>query len=285
MLAVHGEPVKLDKHSGSLNQPATMTRRELALLRTARSTEGCLDRYQDSWNSLPGFAHQREVVRAKLEALEALAGDAAPDRGDLAGQRQLAIQALAEEAWVVAGQVQAWAAACGDEALRQAALTTRDELVWLQMSLPERALQIHQRATECLRCGNGADFGLSAARLDRLAERIQALKILRVPPARAAGSVSPEEVDLGASLDEVMDLLCGVMDPLMRRFRSEDPGFYEAYQAARRVVDPDTGTLLTSEDELTSLDEGSPALRSETAGTNRLSAGSRTSSEVAVLNS
>lgn len=239
-----------------IKQATTMTRRQLALLQTARSTGICLDWYQDSWKDLPGFARNRDAIRNKLAELEDIAGNAAADRGNLAGQRQNAIQALAEEAWIVAGQVQAWAVAHGTEESRDAMVTTRDELVWLQMGLPERALEIHQRARECMRSGTGADFGMSDSRLNSLSERIQAVKILRVPGNRCeanAKSESPAALDEG--LNQVMDLLCEVIDPLMRRFRLEDPVFFEAYQVARRVVDPETGTLVSSDMELSSLDE------------------------------
>lgn len=230
-----------------------MTRRELAFLQTARATNVCLDRFQDAWKNLSGFAEHREAIRAKMTDVEELAAGSVPDAGNLAGQRQLVIQAVAEEAWVVAGQVQAWAAANGDDELRDAVRTTRDELVSLQMGLPERGLEIHQRASECLRAGRGTDFGLSRERLEVLAERIQALKILRVPSARPVQGGKVEDGALSASLGQVMDLLCELLDPLMRRFRAEEPEFFEAYQAARRIVNPETGTLLTSDEDLASL--------------------------------
>lgn len=240
-----------------------MTRRELAFLQTARSTNVCLDRFQEAWTSLPGFAEHREVIRSKMTAVEELAAGVADDAGNLAGQRQVAIQALAEQAWVVAGQLQAWAAARGDDTLRDAVRTTRDELVSLQMGLPERALEIHQRASECLRAGHGADFGLSPDRLQALSEQIQALKILRVPSARSVPVGTVEDGALAESLGQVMDLLCEVVDPLMRRYRAEEPGFFEAYQVARRIVHPETATLLTTDEELDSLVEDPAGVQGE----------------------
>lgn len=241
-----------------------MTRRELALLQTARSTHVCLDRFEDSWANLLEFSEKREVIRQKMAELEELAGEAGADRGNLAGQRQQAIQALAEDTWVTAGQVQAWAAIHGEEEVRRSVSATRDELVWLQMSLPERALEIHQRALECTRSGNGEAVGLSASRLDRLSERIQALKILRVPPPSRRAEVVDADAFSGI-LNHVMDLLCEVIDPLMRRFHAEAPEFYAAYQVARRVVDPETGTLLTSDEEWAGLDDILAVLPGEVA--------------------
>lgn len=266
-----------------------MTRRELALLHTARSTNLCLDRHQSSWKTVPGFAQQREVLRTRIAELDDLARETGADRGNLTGQRQAAIQALAESAWVVAGQVQAWAAVHGDEELRQQVQVTRDDLVWEQMGLPERALQIHFLATQCLRRGDGGEFGLSAAGLDVLAERIQALKILRSAAVNRGGETQEDEGALAGGLEQVMDLLCEVTDPLMRRFRVEEPEFFEAYQVARRIVDPDTGTLVTLDDELACMEAVDSRLP---GGVSRgewraaaPSAGGRTGTVAAALNS
>jgi len=263
-----------------------MTRREQALLNTARSTHFCLEKHHREWERIPAFAEQWGRIRTRFEELDLVAGEGKEARFGQAWQRQKARDALVEDAWVVAGQVQAWAAVEGEEEIRREACVTRRELAELPGGLSARGLRIHQLALECQRRG-GTEFGVTAERLVQLAQRIQAVKVLETPLADAHAGDDGADGELEGGLEQLLELLREVTDPLMRRFHREESAFFQEYQVARRLVDPLTGLVVDEssdadwwEEESTPREDSPPRVQPETAAP-----GTRVPAEEAALSS
>lgn len=141
---------------------------------------------------------------------------------------------------IVAGALRAYGTLTGDLTLKEQMSFSRSTLARKDdEQIDDEALAIHTAATS--RLAALAGYGIDAARLQNLQDRITAYSLAVNTPRGATVDISGLVALIDQQIAKNRDLLENVIDPLMLPFAQSHPELYARYQAARTIVDIGTG--------------------------------------------
>ncbi len=143
---------------------------------------------------------------------------------------------MIDKAMLVAGAVRAFASATSNAALKARVHLT--ETMFRERRDDQRddlAQDIHGAANENLAAL--ADYGITAATLSALQTRIDAYR-LAIPSPSVARAQRRSHTELLETELQRANMLCKErIDGLMEQFKESQPAFYNAYHAARDIID------------------------------------------------
>ncbi len=162
-------------------------------------------------------------------------------RDGVLGGKKDATRLLLDLTMIVAGAVRAFATITGDIVLKDQMTFSRSSLAELpDEAIDDKAQVIHDTATTHL-AALTANYGINAARLTSLQDRITAYGLAVNSPRGATIDISSIVGLIDAQILKDRDLLENVIDPLMLQLAESNPALYARYKAARIIVDINTG--------------------------------------------
>ena len=176
------------------------------------------------------------LLKGKMDKISVLAAtQALPAAGAVVGKKE-ALDAMVLATLDVAGSVLSYATPNGLPELAAKVTVTESALRYgRQQDRVTLAQQVHDAAaTVVARLG---DYNVTAATLEDLQTKIVTATAALSGPRNAVDSRSAATTQLPEAFKEVDTLLAKEIDPLIVKFKKTQPDFYNAYQAARIIVD------------------------------------------------
>lgn len=152
---------------------------------------------------------------------------------------------LCDEAYTVAAAVQAYAATTKNNDLYELVHFSRSTLLGME---DERLPQVCQLILTAANDNAAAlvDFGVDAAQLTDLDNSITNWGKESTEPRTAISERVAATGELPMLFVAADELLKKQLDKLMEKFRKSDPGFYNTYKSARKIVNAGHGQLTTT---------------------------------------
>lgn len=204
-------------------------------LRRYQTLEGVLEQHSAVWSPLPAFA--RAVT--ELSGIIPQVTDALQTQSRAYGstqEKEAALAALGDAAHEVAGAVFSCAAENADYKLMCRVKFSRTDITKGRESVVvARCRDIHAAASEDVAAL--ADYGVNAAKLTAFKKKIDGFEALQTQPRQDISNRSAATQQLRQLLRQADEILRKRIDPLVVQFKASAPEFYNAYQAARSIVD------------------------------------------------
>jgi hypothetical protein len=194
--------------------------------------------------AINAFKTALDEFRDKIDTIKEVAQQKDMPTTGIAADKKARKRNLSRIAGAIAGAVYAYAAATGNDILKQEVKFTTSELLRTKDAmLAPRCRNIHDLATANLAAL--ADYGVTAAKLTELQTAVDAFAEA-APKPRAAKTVRSTIVASLAQLFAAADaILSERMDTVVGMFAATNPDFVATYQSARIIVDaPTTATQL-----------------------------------------
>jgi hypothetical protein len=226
-------------HAGGFTPPLMNTRQENKLSMYV-SVQSLLEGNQTVWQTLPAFGSAFTAFKGSIQRINSLEQSRQTGTRGVTAAKQAAREGMASAALIVAGAVRAYASKNNDqELLAKVDFTSSNILRGRDTEAATICQGIHDSANGVV--ANLADFGVDAAGLTALQGKIDAYSAVlgsprsRASTHRAAAGLKDDEF---TAADRVLE---EQLDGLVENFRVSQPSFYEAYQAARDVVENASG--------------------------------------------
>ena len=207
----------------------------------------CDDR-RGVWATFAGFKNGYDLFVGHVSALGALAEVQSSARNGVALGKKELTDLMVEAALSVAGSVCAFAQQTGDAPLAAAYDLNRDDLIRLpDAEMDDRALAIHDKAKALLDAETAhppaagavkfSDQLLDAGELSVLHNRIAAYAEVVQSPRAATVKITTATQAIEMHFEQADEVLEKVLDKLVRKFKPANREFFDAYTAARSIVD------------------------------------------------
>lgn len=193
------------------------------------------DRSQSVWQGLPAFSAAFAEFSAHVGTIQTLSTGQGRRKTGVAEDKQRLRKELCEAAFEVAAATLAYA-----KATKNAALATKvdyslsDLMIGRDTGSATRCEEVHAAASAAL--GKLADYGVTAAKLTSLQDKITAYRDILTKPREAKTSGKTTTTSLAAEFQAATDLLNDRLDNLIPQFRAANGAFVSDYQNARLIV-------------------------------------------------
>ena len=191
---------------------------------------------EPKWQSLTAFVASVTLFRNGLDNINAIAQTRNSSTKGVTADKQSARDTMTLAALEVAGAVSAYGSDIGSHELQGKVDYTESDLRRTRDSELTTVCQgIHDAAQSVL--ANLADYGVTAQTLTDLQSKITGYHGTVGKPASVKSVKQAAGTSLDSAIDEVDKVLEEKMDKLMPKFRASEPDFFNAYFAARSIVD------------------------------------------------
>jgi maltose-binding protein MalE len=195
-----------------------------------------LDKNNSVWKGTGAFADA--VTRAKdgTAAIRSRTGQQQAPLEGVTGEKAQLRDDLEDKLLVIADAIAAFAAKTADPALAAQVETNRSLLDRLPASdLVQTAQRIFDAAADHI--GVLADYGVTEPIKDELKGAMELFANKKEGPREALIGRKVETISLPIAIREVRSIFRNELDKMMTSFRKAKPDFYQAYFAARIIVD------------------------------------------------
>lgn len=212
-----------------------MTATQINKLRAYQSVLGVLEVHTAILSTLPAFAEDHEDFAEIVAHIKSLAQTQAARTGATKG-KWIAVKALGTSAYEIAAAVHAYAVKHEDFVLEGRVDYSESAIVvGAEDRVVTRCRGILAVATEHL--AELGDYGLTQARLTAFKKQIDAFETMLPTPRNDIARSSAATKTLSKRYKAADTILAKRLDKLAVQFKATHPDFYNAYQAARSIVD------------------------------------------------
>ena len=214
-----------------------MNSAQTSKLRMAQATIAVANTHKPVWQSLKAFGQGVVEAGDIVSQIVAKAQEQESRVSVASAEKAQTFQALVDGAYEVAAAVHACAVASSNKELAARADFSHSDIgEGSDSRVVSRCQDVLSAATENL--DSLDDYGVTAAKLATLKKRIEAFQTAASKPRQTTASVSAATKELHDLFAELDGVLKGRLDKLAVQFKDSQPAFYNAYSAARRIVDP-----------------------------------------------
>ena len=201
-----------------------------------------LDDNATVWSGVPAFVAARAAFLAEVTNIQTLTQTQQQPSTGVTEDKQDLRAAMADAAMVVVGPLSAYAAVTGNGDLAaQAAFSRTDFVYGRDNQAATNGDLVHSLATA--NATALTNYGVTAGMLTALRAAIDAYRAIIQRPRQVITTTSAATTQLDAAFTRATAVLTSQIDKLMELFRLSHPTFYQAYQAARNIIGPNTGPL------------------------------------------
>ena len=211
------------------------------------SVKKVCDERRGVWVTFAGFKNGYDQFIAHVSALRALAEVQNSARNGVALGKKDLTDLLVDEALSVAGSVCSYASQTGDVTMAAAYDLERDDFIRLpDAEIDDRALAVHDTAKALLDAETAhppaagavkfSDQLLNAGELAVLRNRIAVYADVVQSPRAATVKITTATQAIEAHIEDADEVLGRVLDKLVRKFKPGNREFYDAFIAARSIV-------------------------------------------------
>ncbi|MDQ3798228.1 MAG: carboxypeptidase-like regulatory domain-containing protein [Acidobacteriota bacterium] len=191
--------------------------------------------------TINAFKTAHDELKDKISTIKEVAQQQDMATTGIAADKMARKQNLSRIAAAIAGAITAYAAATGNNTLKQEVKFTNSSLLRTKDAmLAPRCQNIHDLGAANLAAL--ADYGVTAAKLTELQTAIDAYAEAAPKPRAAKTTQSTIVTSLAQLFDEADAILTERMDTLIEMFAATNPDFVATYQSARKILDPQTTT-------------------------------------------
>jgi hypothetical protein len=238
------------RKSKQTRKKTIMTKNQIARWNMGTSTHQALLKHESVYDgtakatALPALEKAAGELGELLDEIEAQSRKQEALSG-VTQEKAAALQALGDAAFEVAGAVHACAVASGNVELAGKVKFSRAEFSrGADKTIINRTEAIHEIATAVVESLD--DYGVTQAKLDALARKIEAFRKAHPAPRQRVNASSAATTQLARLFPKLTALLRDRVDRLMVQFKTTSPDFFNEYQSARVIVDPATGNAAES---------------------------------------
>jgi hypothetical protein len=200
------------------------------------AVDAVLSENQNVWQTLPAFAAAVTGFRNGVANIQTLAQARNSSTKGVTADKQSKRETMEAAALEVAGAVAAFASDTGNRELQAKADFSDSDLRRARDTEITTICQgIHDEANAVV--ANLADYGVVAQTLTDLQAKINAYNSSVGKPASAKSNVQAAGASLDSAIADVDKVLDEKLDKLATKFRTSQRGFFDAYSAARSIVD------------------------------------------------
>lgn len=213
--------------------------------------------YKAIWMPVKGFADavtDLEEVLARIDTLLKVQ----EGKDGAAAEKAATLQLLGDAAYEIAAATKACATASGNTFLAGSVDFTRSQVT------QGRDATVSARCQGILDTASGVadslkDYGITAAKLAKLQQRIAAFNAVQTKPRQVTSSGSAATRELPELFRQASAVLENRLDGLMVQFKESQPSFYNEYQSARVIVDAASSGRATRNANIVSGTTSTPA--------------------------
>lgn len=199
------------------------------------TTNVVLDANNSIWSGMPAFADAVTRVKGGTAAIRQKQGQQA-STGD-ADAKQLVRDTVEERTLLIGAQLSALASKTNDPVLAAKVAFDKSTLDKMAVSDLLTAAKSVQTAANANSGVLASDYLVTAADLAQLDAAIVDLDAVKDDPRTAIVDKRVATMSLPAAIAFVRGIYRNELDKMILRFKSSDPDFYNAYFAARVIVD------------------------------------------------
>ncbi len=204
------------------------------------TVESVLKQNQTIWQAVVAITNAYNALKAHIQSIQDYATSHSSTTKGATASKRAARVTMVDAALEVAGAVRAYASANHDEELRAKAAFQPSNFNRLRDTEVSGFCQsIHDAANDVV--GSLGDQGVTAATLTAFQAKIDAYNGAVAKPRTARSSNRAAGALMEAEFEETDKLLEDQLDALVVRFKTTQPAFYQAYVAARSIVDDAAG--------------------------------------------
>lgn len=205
------------------------------------------DRSQSVWQGLPAFATAFAEFSAPVETIQTLSTGHGRRKPGVAEDKKRLRKELCEAAFEVAAATLAYAKATKNAALAaKVDYSLSDLMIGRDTDSATRCEEVHAAASASL--DKLADYGVTAAKLASLQDKITAYRDILTKPREAKISGKTTTTSLAAEFQAATDLLKDRLDNLIPQFRNLHITFMQDFHNSRLIVkaNPSRKTVSTT---------------------------------------
>lgn len=220
------------------------------------SVAGVLDKNKDTWNDHVAFSDGVVRLTDKCDQIDAQALIAAGNSG-AADAKKLAREILGTAANEIIGAAGSYATKNGDaELAAKVNYSPTAVIAGKAGAVVTRCRTIHTAASGII--AELGDYGITATKLAAFKKKIDAFDGMKTTPREDVSEKRAANLLLAQVVRSAVNILNDELDGLMPQFRDANPNFYEAYFAARVVVDARGGQTEPDKAKVTPLSSPTP---------------------------